>query len=151
MASSISRVGWARLCAHAVRSLKPPRGHNDRAHPTKPSKRRSPPDDHLHPCALTGYLLVLICKYTNVSVVPLCCLSRCKISSNKADGRDRQQAFDFHKYGFRYLAYTKYRFNRSFDLTAIPPRLLRATTQRASGPSSGLSWLKISANQEVSL
>lgn len=35
-------------------------------------------------------------------------------------------AFDFLKYGHRYLADVQYRFNRRFDLRAILPRLLRA-------------------------
>lgn len=36
-------------------------------------------------------------------------------------------AFDFSKYGYRYLAECQYRFNRRFDLPAMLPRLLRAT------------------------
>jgi ISXO2 transposase-like protein len=35
-------------------------------------------------------------------------------------------AFDFAKYGQRYLAEFQYRFNRRFDLRAMLPRLLRA-------------------------
>lgn len=35
-------------------------------------------------------------------------------------------AFDFGKYGYRYLAEYQYRFNRRFDLPAMLPRLLRA-------------------------
>jgi ISXO2-like transposase domain/Transposase zinc-ribbon domain len=35
-------------------------------------------------------------------------------------------AFDFLKYGHRYLAEAQYRFNRRFDLRSILPRLLRA-------------------------
>jgi hypothetical protein len=35
-------------------------------------------------------------------------------------------AFDFAKYGQRYLAEFQYRFNRRFDLAATLPRLLRA-------------------------
>ena len=35
-------------------------------------------------------------------------------------------AFNFQKYGYRYLAEYQYRFNRRFDLKAILPRLLRA-------------------------
>lgn len=35
-------------------------------------------------------------------------------------------AFDFQKYGHRYLAEAQYRFNRRFNLRSILPRLLRA-------------------------
>lgn len=43
-------------------------------------------------------------------------------------------AFDFAKYGYRYLSEYQYRFNRRFDLPAMLPRLLRAaaTTKRRS-------------------
>jgi len=35
-------------------------------------------------------------------------------------------AFDFAKYGHRYLAEAQYRFNRRFNLASILARLLRA-------------------------
>jgi hypothetical protein len=35
-------------------------------------------------------------------------------------------AFNFRKYGHRYLAEAQYRFNRRFDLAALVPRLARA-------------------------
>lgn len=49
-------------------------------------------------------------------------------------------AFNFGKYGFRYLSEAQYRFNRRFDLTAILPRLLRAaaTTGKRTEP-----WLRL--------
>lgn len=45
-------------------------------------------------------------------------------------------AFEFAKYGDRYLAEVRYRFNRRFDLRAILARLLRAAaTTPPRGPS----------------
>lgn len=38
-------------------------------------------------------------------------------------------AFDFDKYGFRYLAKLAYRFNRRFSLASLPERLLVAAVQ----------------------
>ena len=49
-------------------------------------------------------------------------------------------AFDFRKYGFRYLAEAQYRFNRRFDLRAILPRLLRACV--ATGKRTEV-WLRL--------
>jgi transposase-like protein len=48
-------------------------------------------------------------------------------------------AFDFRKYGSRYLAEHQYRFNRRFDIKAIMPRLLRAAA--TTGPRSE-AWLR---------
>ena len=44
-------------------------------------------------------------------------------------------AFDFKKYGHRYLAEFQYRFNRRFDLQVILPRLLRAAVLTMPQPS----------------
>ena len=49
-------------------------------------------------------------------------------------------AFDFYKYGFRYLAEAQYRFNRRFDLTTILPRLLRAATTTGKRTEQ---WLRL--------
>ena len=43
-------------------------------------------------------------------------------------------AFDFAKYGQRYLAEVQYRFNRRFDLSVILVRLLRAASLTAAHP-----------------
>lgn len=43
-------------------------------------------------------------------------------------------AFDFRKYGHRYLAEAQYRFNRRFDLSVILPRLLRAAALTPKQP-----------------
>lgn len=43
-------------------------------------------------------------------------------------------AFDFAKYGHRYLAEVQYRFNRRFDLSVILVRLLRAASLTAAHP-----------------
>ena len=43
-------------------------------------------------------------------------------------------AFDFVKYGHRYLAEVQYRFNRRFDLSAILDRLLRASAVTSPHP-----------------
>ena len=43
-------------------------------------------------------------------------------------------AFDFDKYGQRYLAEVQYRFNRRFDLSAILARLTRAAALTAPHP-----------------
>ena len=48
-------------------------------------------------------------------------------------------AFDFAKYGIRYLAAFVYRFNRRFRLEALPMRLLVAAVN--IGPRQ-LSWLR---------
>lgn len=47
-------------------------------------------------------------------------------------------AFDFDKYGHRYLAETQYRFNRRFKLKDMLPRLLRACTSTAPWPDPRL-------------
>lgn len=49
-------------------------------------------------------------------------------------------AFDFRKYGHRYLAEYQYRFNRRQDLKAILPRLLRAA---ALTPKRTQAWLRL--------
>ena len=43
-------------------------------------------------------------------------------------------AFDFEKYGHRYLAEVQYRFNRRFDLSVILDRLLRASAGTSPHP-----------------
>jgi len=47
-------------------------------------------------------------------------------------------AFNFEKYGQRYLAEFQYRFNRRFDLRAMLPRLLRAAVLTTPQPSTKL-------------
>jgi surfactin synthase thioesterase subunit len=47
-------------------------------------------------------------------------------------------AFHFSKYGHRYLAEAAYRFNRRFDLAAMPARLLRAAAVTAPWPEPRL-------------
>lgn len=49
-------------------------------------------------------------------------------------------AFDFRKYGHRYLAEFQYRFNRRADLKVILPRLLRAA---AMTPKRTQLWLRL--------
>ena len=49
-------------------------------------------------------------------------------------------AFDFAKYGHRYLAEYQYRFNRRNDLRALLPRLLRAA---ALTPKRTQVWLRL--------
>jgi ribosomal protein L37AE/L43A len=43
-------------------------------------------------------------------------------------------AFDFEKYGYRYLGEHQYRFNRRFDLSTIFPRLVYAATHTEARP-----------------
>jgi len=52
-------------------------------------------------------------------------------------------AFDFEKYGYRYLAEFQYRFNRRFDLQAILPRLLRASVLTMPQPSRILRFSEV--------
>jgi transposase-like protein len=52
-------------------------------------------------------------------------------------------AFDFEKYGYRYLGECQYRFNRRFDLMSIFPRLVHAATHTGSRPES---FLRLAAN-----
>ncbi|WP_020651311.1 transposase, partial [Solimonas variicoloris] len=47
-------------------------------------------------------------------------------------------AFDFAKYGHRYLAEVAYRFNRRFDLSSILRRLIRAAARTAPWPDPKL-------------
>jgi len=49
-------------------------------------------------------------------------------------------AFDFQKYSERYLATIAYRYNRRFQLSTLPRRLLVATV--AVGPRSK-RWLRL--------
>jgi ribosomal protein L37AE/L43A len=53
-------------------------------------------------------------------------------------------AFDFEKYGQRYLAEFQYRFNRRFDLRAMLPRLLRAAVLTKPQPSTKLRFSEVS-------
>ena len=55
-------------------------------------------------------------------------------------GLRHYHAFDFRKYGHRYLAEYQYRFNRRQDLKAILPRLLRAA---ALTPKRTQVWLHL--------
>ena len=52
-------------------------------------------------------------------------------------------AFDFAKYGQRYLADFQYRFNRRFDLHAMLPRLLRAAVLTKPQPSTKLRFSEV--------
>ena len=52
-------------------------------------------------------------------------------------------AFDFEKYGYRYLGECQYRFNRRFNLATIFPRLVYAATHTGSRPES---FLRLAAN-----
>jgi ribosomal protein L37AE/L43A len=52
-------------------------------------------------------------------------------------------AFDFKKYGQRYLAEFQYRFNRRFDLRAMLPRLLRAAVLTKPQPSTKLRFSEV--------
>jgi len=52
-------------------------------------------------------------------------------------------AFDFAKYGHRYLAEVQYRFNRRFDLAAILPRLLRAAATTRAYPAPALRLAEV--------
>jgi hypothetical protein len=56
-------------------------------------------------------------------------------------------AFDFAKYGTRYLAAFAYRFNRRFRLDLIPARLRPPPSAPARARSSGCARLKHLANQ----
>lgn len=53
-------------------------------------------------------------------------------------------SFNFHKYGYRYLSETQYRFNRRFDLTTILPRLLRAAV--TTGKRTEI-WLRLAEDE----
>jgi hypothetical protein len=48
-------------------------------------------------------------------------------------------AFDFAKYGIRYLAAFVYRFNRRFNLDTLPMRLLTAAVNISPRPAT---WLR---------
>jgi transposase-like protein len=52
-------------------------------------------------------------------------------------------AFDFEKYGYRYLGECQYRFNRRFDLPSIFSRLLYAATHTGERPER---FLRLAAN-----
>ena len=52
-------------------------------------------------------------------------------------------AFDFKKYGHRYLAEFQYRFNRRFDLKGMLPRLLRAASLTKPHPSTKLRFSEV--------
>ncbi|RKT46649.1 ISXO2 transposase-like protein [Thiocapsa rosea] len=57
-------------------------------------------------------------------------------------------SFDFGKYAARYLGAIAYRFNRRFDLHALPARLLVAATACGPAPNRGFgAWRKLLANQ----
>ena len=53
-------------------------------------------------------------------------------------------AFDFHKYGYRYLAEAQYRFNRRFDLSTIFSRLLRAASCTGKRTEA---WLRLAEDE----
>lgn len=53
-------------------------------------------------------------------------------------------AFDFHKYGYRYLAEAQYRFNRRFDLSTIFARLLCAATCTGKRTEA---WLRLAEDE----
>ncbi len=52
-------------------------------------------------------------------------------------------AFDFEKYGYRYLGECQYRFNRRFNLSTIFPRLVYAATHTGCRPEH---FLRLAAN-----
>jgi hypothetical protein len=52
-------------------------------------------------------------------------------------------AFDFEKYGYRYLGECQYRFNRRFDLPSIFSRLIYAATHTGERPER---FLRLAAN-----
>ena len=52
-------------------------------------------------------------------------------------------AFDFEKYGYRYLGECQYRFNRRFDLASMFPRLVYAATHTGHRTES---FLRLAAN-----
>jgi hypothetical protein len=52
-------------------------------------------------------------------------------------------AFDFEKYGYRYLGECQYRFNRRFDLKSMFPHLVYAATHIGSRSES---FLRLAAN-----
>lgn len=52
-------------------------------------------------------------------------------------------AFHFAKYGHRYLADVQYRFNRKFDLAAMPQRLLCAMLKTAPCPRRRIAFAEI--------
>jgi transposase-like protein len=54
-------------------------------------------------------------------------------------------AFDFEKYGYRYLGEFQYRFNRRFDLAAMFPRLCYATAKSGKWPEK---WLRLSLAED---
>ncbi|HUL13555.1 MAG TPA: transposase, partial [Methylococcaceae bacterium] len=54
-------------------------------------------------------------------------------------------AFDFDKYGHRYLAETQYRFNRRFSLKDMLPRLLRACALTVPWPDPQLRLGEVQA------
>lgn len=56
------------------------------------------------------------------------------LSNLKTSFSGTYHAFDFDKYGQRYLAEVQYRFNRRFDLSAILARLTRAAALTAPHP-----------------
>ena len=52
-------------------------------------------------------------------------------------------AFDFEKYGTRYLAEFQYRFNLRFDLRGMLLRLLRAASLTKPHPSTKLRFSEL--------
>jgi surfactin synthase thioesterase subunit len=52
-------------------------------------------------------------------------------------------AFDFSKYGHRYLAEVAYRFNRRFDLSVMLVRLLRASALTTPWPEHRLKLAEV--------
>jgi len=52
-------------------------------------------------------------------------------------------AFDFSKYAYRYLAAIAYRFNRRFQLSSLPQRLLVAAVSTGPRPEA---WLRLAEN-----
>lgn len=53
-------------------------------------------------------------------------------------------AFDFVKYGHRYLGEYQYRFNRRFDLARLLPRMITAAAQTGQRPER---WLRLAEDQ----
>ena len=66
---------------------------------------------------------------------------RCGVLGNvKTSLSGAYHAFDFSKYAYRYLAAIAYRFNRRFQLSTLPQRLLVAAVSTGPRPEA---WLRL--------
>jgi hypothetical protein len=62
------------------------------------------------------------------------------LSNVKTSLSGAYHAFDFSKYAYRYLAAIAYRFNRRFQLSTLPQRLLVAAASTGPRPEAWLRW-----------